>query len=77
MGKKEKVLKGEGLLRQCSESDVYYKGVGEYSIEDIDKDIMDIKAWFDSWEELRKRIKELEDDEKEEAFERHERNKVS
>ena len=49
----------------------------EYSIEDIDDDIIDIKAWFDSWEELRKRIKELEDDEKEEAFERHERNKVS
>ena len=32
----------------------------EYSIEDIDKDILDIKAWFGSWEELRKRIEELE-----------------
>jgi len=49
----------------------------EYSIEDIDKDILDIKAWFGSWEELRKRIEELEMMRKEEAFERHERNKVN
>jgi len=45
--------------------------------EEIGSDIIDIKAWFGSWEAFRKRIKELEDDEKEEAFERNERNKVN
>ena len=70
MEEKEKVLKGKGLLRQCVESDIYYQGM-------IDNDIIDIKIWFGGWEAFRKRIKELEDDEKEEAFERHERNKVN
>jgi len=43
---------------------------------EIDKDILDIKAWFGNWDEFKKRINELEDDEKEAAFERNELDKL-
>ena len=45
-------------------------------LKEIDEDILDIKAWFGNWNEFRKRINELEDDEKEAAFERNELDKL-
>jgi len=45
-------------------------------LKEIDEDVLDIKAWFGNWNEFRKRINELEDDEKEAAFERNELDKL-
>ena len=44
--------------------------------EEIDKDILDIKMWFGTWTDFKERITELEDDEKEDAYERSELDKL-
>ena len=68
-------IEGESKCEeQCDHCKEYYAPLEN---EHMNEDILDIKAWFGSWEELRKRIEELEDAEKDDAFERHERNKVS
>ena len=68
-------IEGESKCKeQCDHCKEYYAPLEN---EHINEDILDIKAWFDSWEAFRKRINELEDAEKDDAFERHERNKVS
>ena len=76
-------IEGESKCKeQCDHCKEYYaplenKQFKIAKLKEIDEDILDIKAWFGNWDELKKRINELEDDEKEEAFERNERNKVN
>ena len=43
---------------------------------EIDKDILDIKMWFGTWDDFKERIMELEDDEKEATYERLELDKL-